>query len=67
MIEFSDQVFGARFAPDTLQLQIDNNPICTLSSTDNRDWMTQYGPARRGGGSCTQLLSKYPMKGEVSG
>lgn len=61
-IEFSDQVFGQRFQPvDTMQLQIDGHPVCTLKSTDSRAWMTQFGPARRGGGSCLNLLEQYPM------
>jgi hypothetical protein len=61
MIEFSDQVFGQRFAPDTLLLQIDDHPVCQLNSTDGRAWMTQFGPVKRGGGSCLDLLNLYPM------
>jgi hypothetical protein len=62
MIEFSDQVFGQRFQPaDTLLLKIDDHPVCTLRSTDSRAWMTQFGPVRRGGGSCLDLLQQFPM------
>ena len=61
MIEFSDEAFGARFAAESMRLQIDNHPVCTLRSTDARTWMTPYGPVRRGGGSCYDLLEKYPM------
>jgi len=61
MIEFSDQVFGQRFPADTLQLKIDDHPECTLRSTDSRAWMTQFGPVKRGGGSCLDLLEQFPM------
>jgi hypothetical protein len=62
MIEFSDQVFGQRFQPvDTLLLQIDDHPVCTLRSTESRAWMTQFGPVQRGGGSCLTLLQEFPM------
>ena len=52
---------GARYPnADSLVLSIDagNGQFvnCTLHSTDNRLWMTQYGPVNRGGGSCPQLL-----------
>lgn len=66
MMEFSDQVFGQRFQPaDTLLLKIDGHPVCTLNSTDNRNWMTQFGPVRRGGGSCLDLLQQFPMAEEL--
>lgn len=56
MLEFSDEVFGVRFPAETLLLQIDNHRVCTMSSSDPRSWMTQYGPVKRGGGSCLKML-----------
>ena len=62
MIEFSDEAFGTRFPAESMKLQIDGHPACTLHSTDPRPWMTSYGPVQRGGGSCLSLLKQFPMQ-----
>ena len=62
----SDEAFGARFPAESMLLQIDDHPVCTLKSTDSRNWMTPYGPVKRGGGSCYDMLLKpHPMKDPV--
>ena len=57
-LEFSDLMFGLRFGrPETLSLDLGQElgTPCVAKSQDARTWITQYGPVKRGGGSCAKV------------
>jgi len=65
-IEFSDEMFdGVQYPIDTLALQLGpdaSTDVCVLKSTDKRLFQSPFGPTGRGGGSCLDMLAKFPLK-----